>query len=199
MDSHLRIAVADDDPRIRRFYSEILPRLGHVLTCLVDNGRDLVRQCEASPPDLVITDIRMPGGDGIEAVHELCSCRAVPVILVSAYHEPELLERAKYEHILVYLLKPVKQADLKTAISIAMERFGQFQALRDEAGRLRQELEDRKLIERAKGIIMKKAGLDEPTAFSRLRKLARENNEKMIEVARMVIRAEEAFETASVR
>ena len=112
---------------------------------------------------------------------------------MSAYHDPDLLDRAGRDHILAYLVKPIKQADLEAAIAIAMQRFEEFQALRKEAGDLREALEDRKVIERAKGILMKKAGLDEPEAFRRLQKLSRDQNQKMVEVARMILRADEAF------
>ena len=93
----------------------------------------------------------MPDMDGIDAIGELGREEPIPAILVSAYHDPELFERTKEGHVLAYLVKPIKQADLDAAITIAMQRFEQFRALRKEAGELRQALEDRKLIERAKG------------------------------------------------
>jgi response regulator NasT len=194
MNVPLRIAVADDESRMRDYYREILPLLGHRVTAAAGSGRELVECCRGARPDLVITDIKMPDMDGIDAAREVCRGEPLPVILVSGYHEPDLFERAKAEHILAYLVKPIKQADLEAAISIAMQRFEQFQALRREAGELRQALEDRKVIERAKGLLMKMAGLDEPEAFRRLQKLARDHNQKMIEVAQMVLRAEEAFQ-----
>jgi AmiR/NasT family two-component response regulator len=193
MSGTLRIAVADDEPRMRDYYRDILTLLGHRVTFAAQTGRELVDHCRDARPDLIITDIKMPDMDGIDAARELYQGEPIPVILVSAYHEPDLLERAKWDHILAYLVKPIKQADLEAAISIAMQRFEQFQALRKESGELRQALEDRKLIERAKGLLMKKAGLDEPDAFRRLQKLARDQNQKLAEVASMILRAEEAF------
>jgi response regulator NasT len=95
---------------------------------------------------------------------------------------------------MAYLIKPIKQADLEAAIAIAMGRFQQFQTLRAEAADLRQALEDRKLIEQAKGVLMKKAGIDEEEAFRRLRKLANDSSRKMIEIARMILMAGEAFQ-----
>src|SRR5262249_60920406 len=97
------------------------------------------------------------------------------------------------DHILAYLAKPIKQADLEPAIAIAMRRFDQFQALRREAADLKQALEDRKVIERAKGILMKKANLGENDAFRRLQKLASDKNRKLVEIAQMILTAEEAF------
>jgi response regulator NasT len=190
----LRIAVADDEPRMRDYYQDILPRMGHWVVCAAESGRALVEACARTRPDLVITDIKMPDMDGIEAANALSQDEPLPVILVSAYHDPELFQRASEEHILAYLVKPIKQAHLEAAIAIAVQRFDQFRALRQEAGELRQALEDRKIIERAKGILMKRTGLDEDQAFRRLRKMARDQNQKLAAVAQMLIRADEAFQ-----
>ncbi|MBV8608019.1 MAG: response regulator, partial [Singulisphaera sp.] len=189
MSHALRIAVADDEPDVRDYFRRILPRLGHQVVAVARTGRELVEQCRAARPDLVITDIKMPDLDGIEAAVAIGRDEPVPVILVSAYHHPQLLARAQGEHILAYLVKPAKQADLEAAIAIVMQRFEQFQALRREAADLRQTLEERKVIERAKGLLMKQRGLDEEGAFRRLRMLARDSNRKMVEVSRMILRA----------
>jgi response regulator NasT len=194
MSRSLRIAVADDEPRMRDYFQRILPRLGHEVVAAARTGRELVEQCRALNPDLVITDINMPELDGIDAANEIYREQPVPVILVSAYHDPELIKRAEADHILAYLIKPIKQADLEPAIAIAIRRFEQFQALRQETSDLRQALEDRKVIERAKGILMKKAGLDEQAAFRRLQKLASDRNRKLIEIAHMILTAEEALQ-----
>jgi response regulator NasT len=193
MNQPLRIAVADDEPDMRDYFAKILPRLGHQVVAQARDGRELVEQCRALRPDLVITDIKMPEMDGIDAAVAIYKDTPVPVILVSAYHDAELIERAEADHIMGYLVKPIKQADLGPVIGLAMRRFEQFQALRQEATDLRQALEDRKLIERAKGILMKKAGLDEASAFRRLQKLASDKNLKLVEVARILLTAEEAY------
>ena len=150
-----------------------------------------VRPC---PPDLVITDIKMPDMDGIDAAVQIYQDRPVPVILVSAYHDPELIARAESDHILGYLVKPIEQADLEPVIALAMRRFEQFQALHRETADLRQALEDRKVIERAKGVIMKRGSLDEHEAFRRLQKLASEESRKLIEIAHMILLAEKAVQ-----
>ena len=131
--------------------------------------------------------------DGIDAATALYRERPLPVILVSAFHDTELIERAEADHIMGYLVKPIKQADLGPVIALAMRRFEQFEALRREAADLRQALEDRKTIERAKGILMKKAQMDEQAAFRRLQKLASEKNLKLVELAHMILTAEEAL------
>ena len=118
----------------------------------------------------------------------------MPVILVSAFHDPELIARAEADHIMGYLVKPIKQADLQPVIALALRRFEQFEELRKEAADLRQALEDRKVIERAKGVLMKRGGLDEQDAFRRLQKLASEKSRKLIDIAQMILIAEEAVQ-----
>src|SRR5205085_3290928 len=120
---------------------------------------------------------------------------SVPVVLISAYHDATLAERAEAEgHVQAFLVKPVKQADLELAIRLAARRFEQFQALRQEAGDLRQALEDRKLIERAKGALMRHVGLDEQTAFRRLQRLSSTHNRKVVEIAKLLLAAEETYQ-----
>jgi len=193
MNTSLRIAVADDEPDMRDYFQKSLTRLGHQVVAVAADGRELVEKCRAAAPDLVITDIKMPDLDGIDAAAQLYRERPVPVILVSAYHDPSLIERAEVDHILAYLVKPIKQADLAPAIGVAMRRFEQFEELRREAADLRQALEDRKVIERAKGVLMKRANLDEQDAFRRLQKLASEKSRKLVDIAQMVLVAEEAI------
>jgi response regulator NasT len=190
---HLRIAVADDERDMRQFFEELLPRLGHEVVAVAENGRELVQQCRGANPDLVIADIKMPDMDGIEAAVEVNQHRPVPIILVSAHHDVDLLGRAGSGPVMAYLTKPVKPADLQSAISLAALRFEQFQHLSKEAADIRQALEDRKVIERAKGILMRRLGVDEEEAFRRLRTLASSQNLKLVEVGRRVLSAEDIF------
>jgi len=162
MTQPLRIAVADDEPDMRDYFSRILPRLGHRVVALAQNGADLVAQCRTSRPDLIITDIKMPGMDGIEAATRIYQEMPVPVILVSAYHDPELLTRAEVDHIMGYLVKPIKQADLGPVIAQALQRFAQRRPPMEAAER--PPLDDPALIERAKEALMARAGLDESGA-----------------------------------
>lgn len=192
MTQSLRIAVADDEPDMRDYFQKALTRLGHKVVAVAQDGKELLEKCRAAAPDLVITDIKMPDMDGIDAASALYREKPVPVILVSAFHDPVLIERAEGDHVLGYLVKPIKQADLAPAIALAMRRFEQFRALEREANDLRQALEDRKVIERAKGVLMKRAQLDEQDAFRRLQKLASEKSRKLVEIAQMILLAEEA-------
>jgi response regulator NasT len=194
MSRALKIVVADDELDMRDYFQQILPLLGHHVIGVARTGRELVELCAATNPDLVITDIKMPDMDGIDAAAQIYRQAPIPVILVSAYHDPEFIRRAEADHIMAYLVKPIKQADLEPSIGIAMHRFEQFQALRKETTDLKQALDDRKVIEKAKGILMKKAGLDEPTAFRRLQKLASDKNRKLIDIAQTILTAEEALE-----
>lgn len=191
----LRIAVADDEPDMRDFFQKVLAHLGHEVVAVAETGADLVRLCSEQQPDLIITDIVMPEMDGLDALREICSERPFPAILVSAHHDDEHVQRALKEQVLAYLVKPIKRDDLEPAIALAFQRFREFEAMHQQAANLQQALEDRKLIERAKGILMKRTGLDEPSAFRRLQKLSSDRNRKMVEVARSLIEAEEVFHT----
>ena len=128
----LRIVVADDELDMRDYFRKVLPRLGHQVLAVAENGKELVDYCKAHRPDLVITDIRMPEMDGIDAASEIYKSCAVPVILVSAYHDSSLIERAEKDHVMAYLVKPIKQADLAPAISLAMRQFREMEALRSK-------------------------------------------------------------------
>ncbi|HUG93162.1 MAG TPA: response regulator [Planctomycetaceae bacterium] len=189
----LRIAVADDEPDMRDFFVKVLRHLGHEVVAVAANGAELVRMSRETKPDLIITDIAMPELDGLEAVRQVCREQPLPVILVSAHHEDELIQRALHEQVLAYLIKPITRDQLQPAIVLAMRRYREFEALRQQADDLRQALEDRKLIERAKGVLMSRGGLSEPDAFRRLQKLSSDKNQKMVEIARMIVTAEEAL------
>jgi len=193
MTSGLRIVVADDEPEMRDFFEKVLPRFGHQVVAVAENGAQLIEHCRRLEPDLIITDIKMPVLDGIEASSQICRERAVPVILVSAYHDPELIVRAEADHVLAYLVKPIGLADLQPAIAIAVRRFAEFRALHKDCNDLRQALADRKIIERAKGLLMKLAGIDEKDAFQRLQQLASEKNQKLVDAAQSILAVEKAL------
>jgi response regulator NasT len=190
----LRIAVADDERDMRQFFEELLPRLGHEVVAVAGNGQELVERCRSTRPDLVITDIKMPDLDGIDAAAAVNREKLVPVILLTGHHDTQLVARAGAEYVMAYLIKPVKPVELETTIRLAMVRFGHFQVLHAEAASLRQALEARKLVERAKGVLMKRLHLDEPEAFRRLKKLAADHNSKLAELAQNILAADEIFQ-----
>ena len=150
MSQALRIAIADDEPDMRDYFQQVLPRLGHTVVAAARDGRELVELCRATEPDLVITDFKMPEVDGIEAAVQINQDKPMPVILVSAHQDPNLVERADTDHVMAYLVKPIKQADLAPSIAVAMRRFEQFRTMRREATDLWQAFADRKVIEKAK-------------------------------------------------
>jgi response regulator NasT len=190
----LRIAVADDEPDMQEYFAKILPRLGHHVVAVATNGRELLEACRQHLPDLVISDIKMPIMDGIEAAVELYRSQPIPVILVSAYQNPELVRRAQADHVMAYLVKPIKQAELPPVIGLAIHRFHELKAAKQESDDLRRQLDERKTIERAKGVLMKRANLNEPDAHRRLQKLASDSNQKLIVVARNILSIEQAYQ-----
>jgi two-component system, response regulator PdtaR len=194
MSQSLRIVVADDEPEMCKYLSDTLTAMGHLVVGAAENGVGLLQKCAEAAPDMVITDIKMPDMDGIEAAGRLSQTNPVPVILVSAHHDADLIARSLSGHVMAYLVKPIKKADLETTLALAVRRYKEFTALQQQATDLRQALEDRKVIERAKGILMKRAGLDEADAFRRLQKLASDKNLKMVKIAEMIVTAEEAMQ-----
>lgn len=193
----LRVVVADDNPKMLAYFRETLEELGHRVVGEAKDGRELVKTSLLEHPDLVITDIRMPLMDGIEAAREIYKESAIPVILISAYDAPELMDRAERDHIMAYLVKPIKSEHLETAIGIAIRRFEEFRTATREAADLRQALEDRKIIERAKGILMDRANLEEEAAFKRLQDLASNKHQKMVEIAKMILTMRDAFDASN--
>ncbi len=195
----LRIAAADDDPEMRDFYARVLPQLGHEVVVLARTGSELVEQCAACWPDLLIVDIKMPEMDGLAAAAEICRRHPLPIILVSAFHSPELLQQVEDKPVLGYLVKSVKPADLEAAIAIAVKRFQELQSLRQQQEELRHALEDRKVIERAKGLLMQRTGLAEAEAYRSMQRTATRTNQKLVAVARSILTAEEAASAVGSR
>jgi two-component system, response regulator PdtaR len=189
----LHVAVADSEQFMLDYYRDLLPRLGHEVM-VADGGQQLIELCRARKPDLVITDVKLADMDGLAATNEINREREVPVILVSNHHDGETQARAVQDHVMAYLAKPIKEGDLTAAISLAQARFQDWKALRKEAADLRQALEDRKLVERAKGIVTRRVNVPEAEAFRRLRKLASDQNRKLSEVSRDILVAEEIFD-----
>ncbi len=187
------IAVADGDAAVRQFHQEALSRLGHQV-CVADSGRHLVEQCRVLQPDLLITGVALPELGGIAAAEAVCREKPLPIILLPTDHDAEAVRGAlNNPYVLACLFRPVREADLASAVLLAMSRFEQFEALCKEVTDLRQALEDRKLIERAKGMVMRYGGLDEEEAYRRLRKTASDQNRKLAEVAQTILAAGEVF------
>jgi len=189
MKNRLRIAVAEDDIDHLALLQRTLKKMGHEIVGTAATGRELVELCRVQQPGLVITDIRMPDMDGLDAATEIYEIEPVPIIVATSHCEPEFIERAQERHILAFLVKPIDEANLTPAIAIVLRRFKEFQALQQENASLVQALEERKVIERAKGLLMKQLRIDEDAAFKRLQKLARDQRKRLAEVAQILVAA----------
>jgi response regulator NasT len=189
----LRIVVAGDGPDVRNYLAQTLPDLGHQLVGCASTGSQLVELCRQESPDLVITDLQMAEDDGLAEANLLGAESFTPIIVITSCHDPTTLERAVAAQAFAYLVHPVQRVQLESAVVLAWQRFRQFQSIRQQADTLRQALEGRKLIERAKGILMRRGNLDEEQAFRRLQRLARDEQVKMTEIARMIVMAERAL------
>ncbi|MBN1441530.1 MAG: response regulator [Planctomycetes bacterium] len=194
MTEKLRISVAEDEPDMREFFKDVLPRLGHEVVSVAENGRQLLDDCRRLEPDLVITDLKMPDMDGFEAAEQIYRERPLPIVVVSAYHDAACIEQAEQTRVFAYLVKPIRMSSLGPAIAVAMRRFREFLDLHKEADGLRQALEDRKVIEKAKGILMRVVRISEEDAYVRLQKLASQSNRKLVDVARMIVMTSGALE-----
>lgn len=187
----LRILIADDESiRLLSLRAQLVA-LGHQVIAEASNGEEAVALAVGTQPDLAIIDIRMPVVDGIEAAQRITEARPIPIILLTAYSEAELVERAAQANIAAYLMKPVSEEDLMPAITLALIRFRQFQALHREVADLREALEARKLIERAKGILMRRLDLSEEEAFQRLQRQSQNTNRRLAQVAEAIIMADQ--------
>ena len=154
-------------------------------------GEEAAALAISTQPDLAILDIKMPRMDGIEAAERITQARPIPIILLTAYSEAQLVERAAQANISAYLMKPVSEEDLLPALTLALTRFKQFQALRREVVDLREALEARKVIEKAKGILMRRLDLTEEEAFRRLQRQSQESNRKLAQVAEAIVLADQ--------
>ena len=190
MDS-LRILIADDESIRLLSLRAQLAALGHRVVAEASTGEEAVALAVSTQPDLAILDIKMPLGDGIEAAERITQARPIPIILLTAYSEAQLVERAAQANIAAYLMKPVSEEDLLPALTLALTRFKQFQALRQEVVDLREALEARKVIEKAKGILMRRLDLTEEEAFRRLQRQSQEGNRKLAQVAEAIVLADQ--------
>ena len=186
-----RIIVAEDDTVIRMDLKEELQRQGYLVVGDVGDGLSAVNLARELRPDLVVMDIRMPEMDGISAAEVLTRERLAPVVLLTAFSDEELIERARNAGVVHYVTKPWRQSDLKPAIEIALSRFQEFRSMETKAKDLDEQLATRKVVERAKGVLMEKYNLSEQDAFRRIQKLSMNNRKSMREVAEAILLAEE--------
>ncbi len=189
--SATRILIAEDNDLVSLTLEEQLQGLGYDVVGIARSGTEAISLAHRLAPDLIIMDIRMPEMEGTEAAAIIRNQRPVPIIMLTAYADKETIRKAEASGALAYLVKPVNENELPPAIDIALARFKEIQALRTEVVELQDSLEARKLIERAKGILMQRLGLSERDAYERLRQRARDKRAKMKDIAQAIIEAEE--------
>jgi response regulator NasT len=165
-----RILIAEDETIIRLDLRELLERAGFEVCAEARDGEEAIELAREQEPDLALLDVKMPRLDGIEAARRILDERPIPIVMVTAYGEEELVSRAVEAGVFGYLVKPFRETDLLPAIATAKARHEELAAARAEADTLAEALAARKSIERAKGLLMEREGLTEPEAFARLRK-----------------------------
>jgi AmiR/NasT family two-component response regulator len=183
----VRILIAEDETIIRLDLRELLERAGFEVCAEARDGEEAVELARALTPDLALLDVKMPRLDGIEAARRILAERPIPIVMVTAYGEDELVSRAVEAGVFGYLVKPFRETDLLPAIATARARHEELEAVRAEADSLAEALAARKAIERAKGLLMEREGLTEPEAFARLRKASQISGRPLKVVAEALI------------
>jgi response regulator NasT len=186
----IRILVAEDETIIRLDLVEMLTESGYEVVAQAENGTVAIELAKKFKPDLAILDVKMPEMDGITAAEQIITL--APVLMLTAFSQRELVERARDAGVMAYVVKPFSISDLVPAIEIAISRHRQMKSLEDEVADLYERLETRKIIDRAKGILMKAMGLSEPESFSWIQKTAMDRRISMKQVAQAVISPESA-------
>mgnify|MGYP001003501926 FL=1 len=189
-----RVIIADDESIIRMDLREMLTNLGYLVVGEVGDGRSAVNLARELKPDIVVMDIKMPDMDGIEAAAVLTEEKIAPVLLLTAFSQKELVDRATEAGVAGYIVKPFRESDLGPAIEVALARFSEFRQLESEVGNLQEALETRKVVDRAKGILMDTQSLKEAEAFRKIQKMSMNTRRPMKEVAEAIILAHQAGE-----
>lgn len=185
--------IAEDDGLEAQEMERELQALGHLVVGTAETGRRAIEMTRTLEPDLVLLDIAMPGLDGISAAREILAVRPVPIVMVTGHADPELVERAAAAGVFTYLLKPVSRRLLDAAIQMARARFAELQALRQQVRDLTEALEVRKVVEQAKGIVMKRLQVSEGEAFRRLQRRAASQRKSIREIAEAVREADRFY------
>jgi response regulator NasT len=183
----LRIVIADDEPIIRLDLRRTLENMGHIVIGEAGDGAQAVELTREMKPDIAILDIKMPNMDGIDAAKIISTEGLAPVLLLTAYSQKDLVERARDAGVFAYLVKPFKEADLMPAVEIAIARYEEFMDMEKEVSSLEEKLETRKAVDRAKGILMDQYGLKEQDAFRRIQVQSMNTRKSMREIAEAII------------
>jgi len=183
----MRILVAEDETIIRLDLKETLERAGFEVCGEARDGEEAVELAREAKPDLAVLDVKMPRVDGIEAARRILAERPIPIVMLTAYGHDELVARAVEAGVFAYLVKPFRESDLLPAIQTAKARYAELEALREEAESLAEALATRKVVERAKGLLMEQEGLSEQDAFTRLQRVSQTSGRPMKIVAEALI------------
>ena len=182
-----RIIIADDEAIQRMDLRDVLTKQGYLVIGEAGDGQSAVNLARELRPDLVIMDIRMPDVDGISAAGTLTQEKIAPVLLLTAFGDMELVERAKDAGVVNYIVKPLRESEVVPAIEVTLARYNEFRAIEDENHTLVEKLETRKIVERAKGLLMEKQGLSEQEAFRKIQKASMNNRKSMREVGEAIL------------
>lgn len=182
-----RVLIAEDEALIRLDLAEMLAEEGYEVVGEAGDGETAVRLAEELKPDLVILDIKMPIMDGLAAAERIAGARIAPVIILTAFSQRDLVERARAAGAMAYLVKPFQKSDLVPAVEIALSRYAEISALEAEVSGLTERLETRKTVERAKGALMTTYGMTEPQAFKWIQRTAMDHRMTMKEVAERIL------------
>lgn len=184
---HRRVLIAEDEALIRLDLAEMLAEEGYEVVGEASDGETAVRLAEELRPDLVILDIKMPVLDGLAAAERIAAARIAPVIILTAFSQRDLVERARAAGAMAYLVKPFQKSDLVPAIEVAISRYAELTALEAEVATLQERLETRKFVERAKGLLMTTYNMTEPQAFRWIQRTAMDHRMTMREVAERIL------------
>lgn len=189
MAESLRVLIADDEALHNLALTSQLDTLGHQVVATAANGKEAVELAREFKPDLAFLDIRMPVMTGPEAAHQIAAERPIPIVILSAYSDSRTVDEATRSPVFHYLVKPVDPDDLAPAIAVARARFEDWMEARRQRDQLEVKLEERKLIERAKGLLMDTRNLSEREAYRFLQKTSQDKNTPMVELARKILLA----------
>jgi len=187
----LRVLVVEDEGLVAAGLKGQLEDIGHQVLGLAKDAEEAVRLASKIQPDLIMMDIRIPGTDGIEAARAILAQEAVPIVFLTAYPDEDFVRRAGDAGGMAYLLKPVNESTLRSTIEVALARFTELDALRREVNDLKEALETRKLVEKAKGVLMKRVQLSEAEAFRRMQHKGRTTRTSLKVIASTIVQADD--------